>query len=87
MGHRPFRSKRKSPPRLGRVPERSEGGWVVLQVQDENEGLSHLADTLVWVTFGSRELASPRHAPVLPFSRFRGVGCGVRGAGCGKVAA
>lgn len=43
---------------------------------------------MVYVSYGFRVLASPRHATVVSISRFRGAGRGVRGAGrCAAEAA
>ena len=44
-------------------------------------GVGHLSDTTTCITYGIRELASPRHAPLASIARFRGAGFGVREGG------
>ena len=57
------------------------GSYYRYKTKMNLEGMSLLAVTAGRVTYGIRESASPRHAPVLIFLRFRGAGCGVRGGG------
>ena len=57
------------------------GSYCRYKTKMNLEGMSLLAVTAGRVTYGIRELASPRHAPVLIFLRFRGAGCGVREGG------
>ena len=61
--------------------EKAGGSYYRYKTKMNLEGMSLLAVTASRVTYGIRELASPRHAPVLIFLRFRGAGCVIREGG------